>query len=72
MLDDFRKQADSSSFFNEEEPETPERQFITRGQFLGMTPFQRFLVAILLLLITILLTSFCLLATGRVVLPYIS
>ena len=36
-------------------------------RYLGMTAFQTFIIAALLLLIACLLSTFCLLATGRVV-----
>lgn len=41
-----------------------------RMKFLGMTPSQTFIVAVLLLLITCLLSTFCLVATGKVFLPF--
>jgi hypothetical protein len=39
-------------------------------KFLGMTPSQTFIIAALLLLITCLLSTFCLVATGKVALPF--
>ena len=69
MLDDFREQADASAFEGEDAPvfqETPR----TERRFLGMTPAQRFVVALILLLMTCLLGAFCLLVTERVVLPF--
>lgn len=64
MLDDFRQEAEATSF--EEEPgfKLPRRR---KKNFLGMTPFQRFVIAAMLLLITCVLTSFILLVTERVV-----
>lgn len=66
MFDDLREQAGDTSYFEEEEifavTAAPQRDF------LGMTPAQRLIVAILLLFITCLLSAFCLLATGSVVL----
>jgi hypothetical protein len=70
MLDDFREQASGSAFDSEKETpfeETPRPQ----RRFLGMTPAQRFVVALILLLMTCLLSTFCLLVTERVVLPFI-
>jgi len=64
MLDDFRQQADSSFFEEDAPPPEPERR--VRKQFLGMGPFQRFIVSLLLLLLTCMLSSFCLLMTNRV------
>jgi len=40
-------------------------------RFLGMTPIQTFIVAALMLVITCLLSAFCLLATGKVALPFL-
>jgi len=72
MLDDFREQADSESFFDEEEAnEYDEVPVQTRAQFLGMTPVQRFVIAFLLLAIVCLIGTFALLATEKVILPFI-
>ena len=40
-------------------------------KFLGMTPSQTFIVAALTLMITCLLSTFCLVATGKVALPFL-
>ncbi len=71
MLEEFRQQADEGSLFEEEpimpaEEVTPARR---DGRFLGMTAVQRLIIAILLLVITCLLSTFCLLVTERVVPP---
>ena len=72
MLDDLRKEADQSGFFDDSAEESfQEISPDKRGYFLGITPFQRFFLALLLLLITFLLSSFCLLATNRMVLPFL-
>jgi len=72
MLDDFREQADSASFFDEEKSnEYDEVPIETEKQFLGMTPVQRFVIAFLLLAIVCLIGTFALLATEKVVLPFI-
>ena len=69
MLDDLRN--DASSFYDEEEyqelaePQEPPRYF------LGMTPLQRFIIALLLLFATCIMSMFCLLVTERVVLPFV-
>jgi hypothetical protein len=74
MLDDFREQADTGSFFDdleEEEQEAPRRQVLaplSRNRFLGMTSVQRFILALLLLVATCLVSAACLLATGRIAL----
>lgn len=71
MLDDFREQANASAF--EGQDETPAFDGPRRADrsFLGMTPAQRFVVALIFLMVTCLLGSFCLLVTERVVLPFI-
>ncbi|MBN2550932.1 MAG: hypothetical protein JXB15_17345 [Anaerolineales bacterium] len=72
MLDDFRKQADDS-FFEEPESEenlAPLEPARRRGFFMGMTPFQRFIIAMMLLAITCLLSTFCLLVSEKIVLPF--
>jgi hypothetical protein len=67
MLDDIRDQASEASFLDDDEdfilPPPPERHF------LGMTPGQRFVIALMLLIITCILSSFCLLVTETVVPP---
>jgi hypothetical protein len=70
-LEDLRNQAGDTTGFGEEPlpapPPPPRRE--TGGRFLGMTPSQRFIIALILLVITCLLSTFCLLVTGKVVLP---
>lgn len=65
MLDDFRQQAEEIPF-EEEEVERPRRP---KKYFLGMTPFQRFVLATMLLIITCVLSSFALLVTEKIVIP---
>lgn len=69
MLDQFREEADASLRFedNEDNPfEAPRKR-----PFLGMTPLQRFVIALMLLVIACVLSSFCLIVTGKIVLPFI-
>lgn len=65
-LDDIRNQFDDDFDFSEEEvwgdPEP-------KPDFLGMTPGQRFVLALLLFLATTILSAFCLLVAGKVALP---
>jgi len=73
MLDDLRN---SATF--EEEPETIDEEMV--GQplprkrapqpFLGMSPVQRFVIAILLFLMSCVLSAFCLILTESVYLPF--
>jgi hypothetical protein len=73
MFDDFRKQTDETAF-PEEKPEDTlagEFAFDQRPQrFLGMTAPQRFVIAFMLLLMTVILGTFCLLVTSKIVLPF--
>jgi hypothetical protein len=65
-LDDIRNQFDDDFGFSEEEvwgePEA-------KPELFGMTPVQRFVLAFLLFLITIIISAFCLLVVGKVALP---
>ena len=66
MLDELRKQAENE-YSQEDAPViTREKQHRPDGRFLGMTAFQRFFIAFMLLLITCVLGSFCLIATQRI------
>lgn len=70
MLEDFRAQANASSF-DEEEPKPLEEPAVeTRRYFLGMSPAQRFVVALILLVLVVMLGSFFLLITGKIALPF--
>ena len=65
-IDDIRNQFDDDFDFSEEEvwgePEP-------KTEFLGMTPVQRFILALLLFLTTLILSTFCLLIAGKIALP---
>lgn len=67
MLDDLRQQANAAY---EEEEISPARP-PAPPRFLGMSPVQTFFVALMLLLLTCLLSTFCLLVTGKVVPPFL-
>ncbi len=70
MLDDFRKQADSAPFSVEEEPpDLGPRPIENRRYFLGMSPFQRFVVSLLVLIIACMLGGVCLLVSEAVWIP---
>lgn len=75
MLDDFREQASSSPLFEEAELEKEDskgyRTASRRGNFLGMTPPQRLIIAVMLLALACILSIFCLLVTQRVVPPFL-
>lgn len=70
MLDDLRNSA-SNSFQEEESP--AEQEIVPtrrREPFLGMSAGQRFVIVLMLFLMTIVLSAGCLILTGRVVLPF--
>ncbi len=71
MLDDLRNSA-GSSFFEEDpldqRPEKPE-QVRRRGEFLGMTAPQRFVIAFFLFLMVAILGVFVLILFQKVALP---
>jgi len=70
MLDDLRNSAASS--YEDESPYEEEEIRPRRergGSFLGMTPPQRFVIALMLLLMTCVLGTFFLVATEKIVLP---
>ena len=67
-FDDLSKEFDDEFDFSEDDVwgdpvEAPEKQF------LGMTPAQRFVLALLLFLTATILAAFCLLVTGKISLP---
>ena len=66
MIEELREQANANY---EEDATLPAPTPPAPARFLGMTPFQTFFVALLLLLITCLLSAACLLVTGRIALP---
>jgi len=73
MFEDFRKQADDAAF-PEEPPEIVDFDSelgISQPQpeFLGMKAWQRLFIAIILMIMTCMLGSFCLLLTGKVFPP---
>ena len=73
MLDDLRNSAAQSYQEVEQEPvESMEMDAENRqsAPFLGMTAPQRFVIALLLFLMTCVFGTFCLLATQKMVLPF--
>lgn len=71
MLDDLREQGADMEFLEEEldqpfKPADPEPNII-----LGMTPIQRFVVSVMILLMVMMISVFCLLVTGRIALPFL-
>ena len=71
MFEDFRKQIEDSSFPNEDQAKAPPVEIINEERnFLGMTPVQLFIVAIMLLMMTIILGVLFLLVTGKIAPPF--
>ncbi len=74
MFDNLREQANSSPFYEEEaqfQPAagTPSPSPVRRssGRLLGLTSIQRFVLAVMLMMIVCLLGSVTLLVTGKIV-----
>jgi hypothetical protein len=71
MFEDFRKQAEQSEFGDDDLNELrPQPQNGEEKRFLGMTAVQRFIIAALLFVMTVLLGFLLLIVTSKVVLPF--
>jgi hypothetical protein len=75
MFDDLRQQAAQGPLGQPEEEEQDvyamkETPVQNRDRLLGMTPVQRFVIAIMLLMMTLILSSLCLLVTEKIYLPF--
>lgn len=68
MFDDLREMTDGSPLFEDavEEPFQAEEEPYTGSYFLGLTPGQRFILALLLLGTVIVMGLMCLMLTERV------
>jgi hypothetical protein len=72
MFEDFQKQMSDASFQDGEKPEeSPPENTQSDGYFFGMSPVQRFIVAILLLMMTIILGVLFLLVTSKIAPPFL-
>ena len=73
MLDNLRDSASKSPFFQEEQSPPEETNASTQqpigGIFLGMNAIQRFVLAVMVFLMTCVVGSFCLLITEKIVIP---
>ncbi|OQY36042.1 MAG: hypothetical protein B6I38_00610 [Anaerolineaceae bacterium 4572_5.1] len=70
-IDDFRNGLDDQFDYIEED-KTPKVEPVTSPKlFLGMTPVQRFVIVIMLLMMVCILSSFCLLVTDKIALPFL-
>jgi len=70
MLDDFLREDDTESFLNEIQ-ETPTLAPIEDDEvgFLGMTPWQRFVISVMFFFMVLIIGAFCLLITGTIAIP---
>jgi hypothetical protein len=72
MFDDLRKQADDSDGFDDElenDFDSINAYSYRPRHFLGMTPVQRFVIALMLFLIVIITSAFCLFVTEKIIPP---
>jgi hypothetical protein len=70
MFEDFRKQSDQGDMFEDQLGEGLDSGIAVsqrRTNFLGMTAPQRFVIAVILLMMTCILGTFCLLVTEKIV-----
>ncbi len=66
MFDDLRKEATEGEIAEEESDEVEDTVHVQGNYFLGMTPQQRFLLAVMIAIWICIMGAFCLLATGKV------
>jgi hypothetical protein len=66
MFDDLRQQATEGELGDQESDEVEDTAYAQGNYFLGMTPQQRFLLAVMFVLWVCIMSAFCLLATGKV------
>lgn len=71
---DQQESKDSSPFFAMDQPvfdsEPAQKETPAPDMMFGLTPVQRFVIMLLVFVLTCVLGSLCLLITGRVVLPF--
>ncbi len=70
MLDDLRNSATGSSDPQSPPPYREEHSRRRRQPFLGMSAVQRFILALLIFMMTCVLGTGCLVLTGKVYLPF--
>lgn len=66
MFDDLRQQATEGDLEEPESDEVEDTVPVQGNYFLGMTPQQRFLLAVMFVAWICIMGAFCLLATGKV------
>lgn len=72
MFDDLRKQADESDDYEAESEDDLDsyKAFRYRPRyFLGMSPIQRFVIALMLFFMVLISSAFCLLVTEKIIPP---
>lgn len=70
MFDDLRKDAESNSLYGDEakyQPASTRYSSGKPGRFLGMTSFQRFILAFMLMMTVCIIGALALFATGKIV-----
>ncbi|MBC8504800.1 MAG: hypothetical protein H8D34_08075 [Chloroflexi bacterium] len=71
MLDDLRDQADDAVFLEDgDEFSEADQGFPGQALFFGMTPVQRLIISVMLLMMVCILSTFCLLVTEKIALPF--
>ena len=70
MLDDLRQQTGDEYFSEGGESSTYKNPSQSAPQFLGMTPVQRFVIAVMVLMMICILGSFFLVVTDKIYLPF--
>jgi hypothetical protein len=75
MVDELRKKASNENFFGEFETDSEfehkSKPKTNPGLFLGMTPVQRLVIAVMILLMTCVMGSFLLFVTEKVYFPFV-
>jgi hypothetical protein len=74
MFEDFRKQAEAADFPEEEQEESlqVETSHNDKNRFLGLNPMQRFILALMLMFMVIILGLLFLLVTEKIAFPVFS
>jgi hypothetical protein len=73
MFEDFRKQAEQADFPDEQQEDELQvkNPNAHQGHFLGLNPMQRFIVALMLLFMIIVLGVLFLLVTSKITFPFL-
>ena len=75
MLDDLREQASEPDFFGDDDFSADSADRLKTGYrpklFLGMTPIQRFVIAIMIMMMACIMGTFLLLVTEKIFFPLV-